>query len=484
MSVTSPGVLPAGEAVAIERAQHWILVRRFALAGCGLAGLGAMAGMFALSPPAGSGSGGSFGFGLCVFLGLMVVPVVAAGLAYFQMRALNRPAAAGVLGSFLLPWVVPFVLACLGEQRAAPRASSRARRRITISGTVLTARTGTFTRVSLSLDSLRLLTIRMPESSTWRGLWSTSEHSSMFPDLLDDGAYAELTKGLDNPLDLTHEVVNGRRYTERERLDALSSIEVLMEDHEGRHVTLDLGQIDGSGCGLFAVLAECRAQRRERFHAWVASEPTVDLRGRFWGSVQLSLAGFRRGKRLTPWNEFGQVYSETSGGSASLYVLPRGVSSGLLSFAKFRHRLLVRTSDMSRYGAWCHLFARLAATAHPGSAETPAEGGADFASLMAGKTVCTGCQTFHTTAEEAASCCGATTLGFMAASRSARCSQCGAHFSDGAVDAQDTLEQTIRAKGLGCPSCGTLFCYGCAPKDGGEGFDAACTCGTRLCVRV
>jgi hypothetical protein len=380
--------------------------------------------------------------------------------------------------------VVPFVLACLGEQRGAPRASGRARRRITISGTVLTARTGTFTRVSVSLDSLHLLTIRMPESSAWRGLWSTSEHSSVFPDLLDDGAYAELTKGLANPLDLTHEVVKGRRYTERERLDALSSIEVLMEDHEGRHVTLDLGQIEGSGCGLFAVLAECRAQRRERFDAWMASEPTVDLRGRFWGSVQLSLAGFRRGTRLTPWNELGQVYSETSGGSASLYILPKGVSSGLLSFAKFRHRLLVRTADVSRYGAWCHLFARLAEAANPESAGAPAEAGADFARLMAGKTLCTGCQTVHATAEEAASCCGATTLGFIAASRSARCSQCGAHFSDGAVDAEDTLEQTVRAKGLGCPSCGTLFCYGCAPKDGSAGFDAACTCGTTLCVRV
>ena len=72
-----------------------------------------------------------------------------------------------------------------------------------------------------------------------------------------------------------------------------------------------------------------------------------------------------------------------------------------------------------------------------------AEAGADFARLMAGKTLCTGCQTVHATAEEAASCCGATTLGFIAASRSARCSQCGAHFSDGAVDAEDTLEQPL-----------------------------------------
>jgi hypothetical protein len=483
MSVTSAGAVTASDAAVIERAFYWIRVRRFMLVGCGLAALGAFAGMFVLSPGADPEGAAFVAFTLCG-LALGLTPLVAAGLAYFQMRALGRPAAAGVLGSLLMPWAVPLILACLGEQRVSRQAVRQAQRRIAISGTVLTVRTGTFRRVRLALDSLRLLAVWIPESTAWRGLWSTSEHSSMFLDLMEDDGYAGATKVLAKPLDLMPEVVNGRRYTERDRRDALSLIEVLMEDDEGHYVTLDVTQIDLSGCDLFGVLGKCRARRRERLDAWVASEPTVDLRGRLWGSVQISLAGFRKGKRLTPWSDVRQVYTEKSGSSATFYVLPKGVSSGFLSFGKSRYGLSIRASDARRYGAWCHLFARLANASIPEAPEGAAAGGAELSDLMAGKTLCTACNTIHSTTEEAVSCCGATTVGFIAATRGASCSKCGAHFSDGAVSTEDTLEQTVRAKGLGCPSCGTLFCYGCAPKDGSKGFDATCTCGTTLSIRV
>ncbi len=483
MSVTSAGAVVGSDAAVITRALYWIRVRRFMLVACGLAAIGAFAGMLVLGTPAEPGSAAAVGVGLCA-LCLGVAPLVAAGVAYFQMRALGRSSAAGMLGSLLMPWAVPLILACLGEQRPSRRAIRRAQRRIMISGTILTVRTGAFTRVSLALDSLRLLAVWIPESKAWRGLWSTSEQSSMLLDLLDDGSYAGATRALANPLSLLPEVVAGHRLTERDRLDALSSIEVLLEDHEGRHVSLDLTQIDLSGCDLFAVLAKCRTRRRERLDAWVAGQPTKDLPGRFWGSVQLGLDGIRKGRRLTPWSEVGQLYTERSGGSATFYVLPKGVSSGFLSFARLRYGLTIRASDARRYGAWCHLFARLANAAIPETAGAAAADPPDLARLVAGKIVCTACRSIHHTAEEAASCCGATTIGFIAASRSAICSRCGAHFSDGAVSVDDTLEQTVRAKGLGCPTCGTLFCYGCAPKDGSAELDAVCTCGTRLCIRV
>jgi hypothetical protein len=466
----------------IARALYWIRVRRFMLMGCGLAALGAAGGPFLLDTLLEPGSALTLSV-LCM-LSMVVSSLLATGVAYFQMRALGRSSAAGMLGSFLMPWAVPLVLAFLGERRVSRTAIRRAQRRIKISGTTLTVRTGAFSRVSLALHSLRLLAVWIPGSKAWRGLWSTSEQSWMFLDLLDDGAYAGATRAFADPLSLVPEVVGGRRFSERDRLGVVSSIKVLMEDHQGRHVSLDLTQIKLSACDLFAVLARCRARRRQRLDAWAAGQPTKELPGRFWGSLQLSLDGCRKGRRLTPWSEVGQLYTETSGGSATFYVLPENVSAGFLSFAKLRYGLTIRATDGRRYAAWCYLFARLANAAIPEAGEAATAGRPELATLVAGKFVCTACQTIHDTAEEAASCCGATTIGFIAASRSASCSQCGAHFSDGAVSVDDTLEQTVRAKGLGCPTCGTLFCYGCAPKDGSAEFDAVCTCGTRLCIRV
>jgi len=274
-------------------------------------------------------------------------------VAYRYAWKTGRQAGLWAVGTFLLPYVVPLVLAFLPEASSGVEIYSEiqsevhensagipqndlnfkhsAKENLFISipnpNPVMNLKQGLFKSSQWALDQLRLFCIVVPGSFKWRVITSSQELGFHFPDLLSSEDAATIYGILDelcssgNPNDL-------------------SGIKLCLADYDNEGAVFDLHKLKKHSTTLLAALYHFRTKRSKRLKSWLAANPQVTLRGGFGSRAILNQNGFHLKKRSLTWPEVKKINTETTNGIVThMFVLPEWRSGGMFDIKKGRYAL-------------------------------------------------------------------------------------------------------------------------------------------------
>lgn len=283
--------------------------------------------------------------GVMAVLGLAAIGCAVA--AYQLAREHGRPAWAWSFMCLLFPYLFPWFLLW-----ATPSGGPRS---ITLAGGALEIGRGWGRKDRIALDALRDVTVKLPAGGSWYGIVSSSERLFVPLDLVPREQAEALCGALTAQCAAAVDP-STRKIADHKALDALETATLFLVDYDNRAEQLSMRACALAGVDLLGAIMAAREQRLERLGKWFAADGSVALKGTFWWKARLSRAGYQRGKRVLPWPEVGSFYVESSTGSTTLYVLPKGVKAGFFSVGKFRHGIPVRKRDADLYTAECNFF--------------------------------------------------------------------------------------------------------------------------------
>lgn len=298
--------------------------------------------------PRGSKPGDAVGGIVLIMVSAIIACLV---VAYLYAKKCGRNAGLWGLGSFLLPYVVPLVLAALpkpaaaaGEQVSEPDGARDGApfADVTVTGPVIQLKEGFGSSSTWSLDKARLFCLVLPGTVKWRVIASSEELSFHFPDLMDADE-AEKFYGLVDQL------------TANVKVSALSGMYVCLAGYKGYRAVFDLGKLKKACRPLLAGLYHYREARGEKLRQWLAGDPEVELRGSLGAAARLDKQGFHLKKRSVLWPDAGQITTETTNGIVThLFVLPKGVSGGMFNLSRGKYSLArIPTRQKLAYAAEC-----------------------------------------------------------------------------------------------------------------------------------
>jgi hypothetical protein len=416
----------------------------------------------------------------------MLVTVSALGAlitGFKQAEAQNRDPGLWAFAAFLLPCLVPFVLA--SRQRVTFDPGRSARRKIRVAGDELVVRTGLFRRVRLPLAGLRLLTLSAPAGeSRWK--WKPTLGPLAFEsrrgiefhelDLMSD---ADARALLAHYLRVFEELKDkrGSLLPDRKRLEVMALAKLHLAGYDSTEVQITFKDILCATDDVLAALEMARRRRIERLKAWLATQPEIVLGTGLTKSTRVAVsgAGIRRGTDVLPWRGVKSVGITEGRIEVELREPPsRWVRTWSIPVAKKS-----TLTAAAHFFFWLHL----ETAAHPDALDA---GQHDrLAALLDGKAVCTGCNTVQeVTAGGLSACCQKLELRFRRADRNQKCSGCGTGLSDQAFGVETQLGDLIASHGFVCSVCGLGNCLGCTTKDASGEPAFTCACNAPLAIRL
>jgi len=296
-------------------------------------------------------------------------------ISYRYASKSGRLAGLWAVGSFLLPYVIPVILAFL------PQSSSGIEVQTNLQSTIqdpteslqeddkagtpktkllfdsvpapsrLFIHKSSFNKSSQwYLDQLRLFCIILPGSFKWRVITSAQEEHYLFPDIVseeDANDIYELMEAF---------VLNGN-------VNDLKGIKVCIAQYDNVGEVFDLGKLKTRGVELLTALYHYRHERREKLNQWLSTNPQVILRGGLGSSAILNQDGFHLKRKQITWQDVKGIQTESLTSlftTTHLYILPEGRSGGFFDLKKGKYALkLVPTKQKELYTAECHFWKTL-----------------------------------------------------------------------------------------------------------------------------
>ncbi len=300
--------------------------------------------------------------------GLMMAGSIIANIfiAYRYAWKTGRQAGLYALGTFLLPYIVPLILAFLPtassgvevnsdpisetSQSTAISTEKKSSFDLSINEKLFTSITeynsefklkeGLFQSTQWALNKLRLFCIVVPGSFKWRVVTSSQELMYEFPDLM-------------SPEDEFATYLLIDKLCSDKNPNYLSGIKLCMADYNDHSIVLDLGKLKKESIPLLANLHHYRIERKEKLKQWIASNPKITLQG-MGSKATLDHNGFHFKKRSLSWPEVKKISIEETTMVSHLYVLPEGYSDGLFNLKKMKYALArIPNKKKELYAAEC-----------------------------------------------------------------------------------------------------------------------------------
>lgn len=194
--------------------------------------------------------------------------------------------------------------------------------KITLNEKTVTVKEGVFKKVSLPVDSLRLLYLISPASFKWFVVTSSSESAFINLDSLPEDTFKEFLNELSEQM-------------EKEKAYRLTGIKLCLKDYEDNATLITLRDLKLSKVHLFEKLIRYREERLRRLTDWLENEPEVRLKG-----AVLNKEGFHNGKKNSiAWKDVGAIQSETLNFNTSILLLPEGSSGGMFNFKRYKYAI-------------------------------------------------------------------------------------------------------------------------------------------------
>ena len=194
--------------------------------------------------------------------------------------------------------------------------------KITLNEKTVTVKEGVFKKVSLPLDSLRLLYLIAPGSFKWFVVTSSSQNSFINLDSLPGDTFKKLLNELSEQM-------------EKEKAYRLTGIKLCLKDYEDNDTLITLRDLKLSKTDLFEKLIRYREERLRRLNDWLKDEPEVRLKG-----AVLNKEGFHNGKKkFIAWQDVGSIQSETVNFNTSILLLPEGSGGGMFNLKRYKYAI-------------------------------------------------------------------------------------------------------------------------------------------------
>jgi hypothetical protein len=194
--------------------------------------------------------------------------------------------------------------------------------KISLNERTVTVKEGVFKKVSLPLDSLRLLYLIAPGSFKWFVVTSSSRNAFINLDSLPGDTFKKLLNELSEQM-------------EKEKAYRLTGIKLCLKDYEDNATLITLRDLKLSKADLFEKLLEYREERLRRLKDWLKDEPEVRLKG-----AVLNKEGFHNGKKkFIAWQDVGAIQSETVNFNTSILLLPEGSGGGMFNFKRYKYSI-------------------------------------------------------------------------------------------------------------------------------------------------
>lgn len=213
--------------------------------------------------------------------------------------------------------------------------------KITVQDNRLTVKEGLLNKTVIHLDRLRLVYLYLPETlKNWFVVSSSSGIEGYDLDLVTDDNIEDLSRKFDDMI-------------RQERAGKLYGLKLVLADYDGQSVIIPIKNIKSSNIDIFAALLRFRSQRLATLRAWLASSPEVYLKGLMGQHAILGKNGFKRGKKVLPWADVGNLQINTVNMVTHLLVIPKGVSTGYFSFKKHHYSLCISLKKKEFFIAEC-----------------------------------------------------------------------------------------------------------------------------------
>ena len=212
--------------------------------------------------------------------------------------------------------------------------------RIHLDGHQLTVREGLVKRLTLSLDSLRLVYLIAAASGSWWVVTSSQGMAYVDLDAQNRSTLAGLTEEIST-------IISGRANA--------SGLWLALADYSGGSALIPLSSLERARLDPMPSLAATRETRLQRRDAWLAGDAFVELKGNLGACARLDPSGFTRGKKFIAWSDVGTVQTETTNGiRTDLLLLPHGSSGGIFNLKRYRYSLpFVPGRKKELYAAEC-----------------------------------------------------------------------------------------------------------------------------------
>jgi hypothetical protein len=293
-------------------------------------------------------------------------------ISYRYASKSGRLAGLWAVGSFLLPYVIPVILAFLPQSSSGIEVQTNIRSAIQEpfnslqeddkAGTPISKllfdsvpvpsrvfiHKSSFNKSSQwYLDQLRLFCIILPGSFKWRVITSAQEQHFLFPDILPEDVENEIYELMEAF------VLNGN-------VNDLKGIKVCISHYDNAGEVFDLGKLKTRSVELLTALYHYRQERREKLNQWLSNKPQVILRGGLGSKAILNQDGFHLKRKQITWQDVKGIQTESLTSlftTTHLYMLPEGRSGGFFDLRKGKYALkLIPTKQKELYAAECHFW--------------------------------------------------------------------------------------------------------------------------------
>lgn len=219
--------------------------------------------------------------------------------------------------------------------------------KIKINGNQLMVKEGIFKKITLSMDSLRLVYLFLPESvKSWFVVSSTSGIESYDLDSVSNDNIESMTRKFDDMI-------------RQESYFKLAGIKLCLADYNNRGTIVPFKYFKSCKVDIFSHLLRYRRERVTRREEWLKTNPEVELRGVMGQRATVDAKGFRRGKKSIGWKDVGEIQLDTNNLNTHLLIVPKGVGSGFFSMKKYKYFLTVQQSKKVLYVAECNFWRSL-----------------------------------------------------------------------------------------------------------------------------
>lgn len=225
--------------------------------------------------------------------------------------------------------------------------------RISISENVLTVKEGWSRPVSLTLDALRLVYIFYPGTFKWYVVSSKQDINGYNLDALPEDKISSVFGEFKSILD-------------QKKTTGMGNVKLCLADYNNQSVMFTFKDLKASNVDIFEALMRYRKPRIDKLNKWLASYPVVSIKGGMGQEATINHEGFRHGKKFVDWKDVATIQiAEKHFGMSDMLVIPRGVSTGMYSFAKFKYSLgNISTKKKELYIAECNFWRTLADGQH------------------------------------------------------------------------------------------------------------------------
>jgi hypothetical protein len=293
-------------------------------------------------------------------------------ISYRYARRSGRHAGLWAFGSFLLPYVIPVVLAFLPQPSSGIEVQATTQSLIQDSsdsskdddksgapkakllfdsvpkpGRIFVHKSSLNKSSQWFLDQVRLFCIILPGSFKWRVIASAQEQHFLFPDILPEDEENEIYELMEAF------VLNGN-------VNDLKGIKVCIAHYDNAGEVFDLGKLKARSVELLTALYHYRDERRKKLHQWLATNPQIILRGGLGSRAVLNQEGFHLKNKELSWQDVKGIQTESLTSlftTTHLYILPEGRSGGMFDLRKGKYALkLIPTKQKELYAAECQFW--------------------------------------------------------------------------------------------------------------------------------